>query len=103
AGAAGGLRAPVRWLQQLVTFPGAWLRACGLLLLVVLAPRRALLLATVPVYVLALQSPVHFEPRFALPLYAFSPVFEGVGWAVLLSALVPGARVVLSAGRGSGR
>ena len=103
AGAVGRLRAPVRWLQQLVTVPGAWLRATGLVLLVVLAPRRALLLSTVPLYVLAMQSPVHFEPRFGLPLYAFSPVFEGLAWAVLLGAAVLGARAVFSGGRGSGR
>ncbi len=65
--------------------------------------RRALLLATVPLYVLAMQSPVHFEPRFALPLYAFSPVFEGLAWVVVLAAVALGWRAVFSAGQRSGR
>jgi len=96
AGAAGWLRPPVRWLQQISTVPGAWLRACGLALMVLLAPRRALLLLAVPLYVLAMQSPVHFEPRFALPLHAFSPVLEGLAWAVLPCAVVAGVAAALS-------
>ena len=54
--------------------------------LLTLAPRRALLLLFVPLYVLAMQAPLHFESRFALPLYAFLPAFEGVSWALVLAA-----------------
>jgi hypothetical protein len=56
-------------------------------LLLALAPRRALLLLLVPLYVLAMQAPMHFEPRFALPFYAFLPALQGTAWALLLAML----------------
>ena len=55
-------------------------------LLGALAPRRALLLALVPAYVLLVQSPVHFEPRFALPKDAFTPALQATGLVAVLGA-----------------
>ncbi len=75
----GGLRAAQN-LSRALAGPCA---AAGLALLLVLAPRRALLLLLVPLYVLAMQAPMHFESRFALPLYALLPAFEGTTWALL--------------------
>jgi len=92
----GTIIAPARPLlhavQRLAAWPGALLRAAGLALLLVLAPRRALLLLLVPGYVLLVQSPMHFEPRFALPLEAFSPAFEAVALAFVLAAAAGAAR-----------
>lgn len=95
-----GPESPPRWLarlsaarpslaalQRLLAWPAPVLRFAGLILLLLLAPRRALFLLLVPAYVLAMQSPLHFEPRFALPLCAFAPAFEGIGWAWALATL----------------
>ena len=82
-----GLRRSVRLLQRLLCWTGALARPLGLLLLALAAPRRAAFLLILPVYVLALQAPLHFEPRFALPLYAFAPAFEAVAWVAAARAL----------------
>jgi hypothetical protein len=39
----------------------------------------------VPGYVLLVQSPMHFEARFALPKDAFTPALEAVGLVALLA------------------
>lgn len=95
-----GPESPPRWLagisairpslaavQQLLAWPAPVFRFAGLVLLLLLAPRRALFLLLVPAYVVALQAPLHFEPRFALPLHAFAPAFEAIGWAWALATL----------------
>ncbi len=79
----GGLRHAFRTAQDLTTPLAGVFAAIGLLLLLVLSPRRTLLLLAVPLYVLAMQAPMHFESRFALPLYAFLPAFESATWALL--------------------
>ncbi len=86
------LRPPLRALQRLVAWPAPVLAATGLVLLVIAAPRRALLLGLVPAYVLIAQSPMHFEPRFALPKDAFTPALVAVGLVGLVGAAVRGAR-----------
>ncbi len=83
----GPFRAPLRALQDLTVPPAGFFAAIGLALLAFLAPRRALLLLSVPLYVLAMQAPMHFESRFALPLYAFLPALESVGWTLLAVGL----------------
>jgi hypothetical protein len=77
------VRRHVRAGQQAALAWGAPFAIAGLGAALLLAPRRALLLLSVPVYVLLVQAPVHFEPRFALPLYAFFPVFEGTSCALV--------------------
>jgi hypothetical protein len=73
-------------LQRAAAWPAAALASAGLVLLGALAPRRALLLALVPAYVLLVQAPVHFEPRFALPKDAFTPALEAVALVAALGA-----------------
>jgi hypothetical protein len=82
--ALGAARPAVRVLQRVTAWPAEALAAAGLAVLCFLAPRRALLLALVPAYVLIVQSPMHFEPRFALPKDAFTPALEAVGLVALL-------------------
>jgi hypothetical protein len=89
------LRRGVRAAQDLTTSLAGLFGAGGLALLLVLAPRRALLLLLVPLYVLAMQAPMHFEPRFALPFYAFLPALQGTTWALLLATLWRTARRLL--------
>jgi hypothetical protein len=85
-------RPAVRALQRVSAWPAEVLAALGLAVLVLVAPRRALLLALVPACVLVLQSPMHFEPRFALPKDAFTPALEAVGLVALLAVAGLAAR-----------
>lgn len=86
--AASAVRPALRALQRVAVWPAAVLTALGLWVLAALSPRRALLLALVPAYVLLVQSPVHFEPRFALPKDAFTPALQATGLVVLLGAAI---------------
>jgi len=84
--ALSATRPVLRALQRAVAWQAAALTVVGLCLLGALAPRRAFLLALVPAYVLLLQSPVHFEPRFALPKDAFTPALQATGLVAVLGA-----------------
>jgi hypothetical protein len=84
--ALGAARPAVRALQRVTAWPADALAAAGVVLLALVAPRRALLLAVVPAFVVLAQSPMHFEPRFALPRDAFTPALGGVALAAGLSA-----------------
>jgi hypothetical protein len=77
-----------RALQRAERWTVLPLAATGLLALAGLAPRRALVLALVPFYVLLMQAPMHFEPRFALPKDAFTPAFAGIGLVLAGAALL---------------
>ena len=90
--ALAAARPVLRTLQRAVAWPGGALAVVGLGLLGAIAPRRALLLALVPAYVLLVQSPVHFEPRFALPKDAFTPALEATGLVAAVGATVRLAR-----------
>jgi hypothetical protein len=92
AAALSGARPALRALQRTAAWPAAALTVVGLGLLGALAPRRALLLALVPAYVLLVQSPVHFEPRFALPKDAFTPALQATGLVAVLGATIRSAR-----------
>jgi hypothetical protein len=82
----GATRPAVRVFQRLTAWPAEALALAGLAFLVLLAPRRALLLALVPAYVLVVQSPMHFEARFALPKDAFTPGLAAIGLVALVEA-----------------
>jgi hypothetical protein len=81
--ALGRSRPAVRALQRLAAWPTELLAAAGLAVLALVAPRRALVFVLVPAYVLFVQSPMHFEPRFALPKDAFTPALAAVGLLAL--------------------
>lgn len=81
-------RGKVRLLQEIATAPALPLRILGLVVLAALSCRRTLFLLLLPLCILAMQAPVHFEARYALPLYALYPLFEGAGWALLLAVAV---------------
>ncbi len=90
--ALSAARPALRALQRAAAWPAAALTVVGLGLLGALAPRRALLLALVPAFVLLVQSPVHFEPRFALPKDAFTPALQATGLVAVLGATIRSAR-----------
>jgi len=98
--ALSAARPVLRALQRAAAWPAAALTVVGLCLLGALAPRRAFLLALVPVYVLLVQSPVHFEPRFALPKDAFTPALQATGLVAVLGAAHRLARRYWSRGAG---
>ena len=83
------LRGPLRAVQDLTVPLAGGFAFTGLALLLALSPRRTLLLLSLPLYVLATQAPMHFEPRFALPLYALLPAIEGLTWAFIVSCVGP--------------
>jgi Dolichyl-phosphate-mannose-protein mannosyltransferase len=101
---AGGRAEPFRGsiglLQRVATAPALPLRILGLVALVVLSLRRTLFLLLLPLSVLIMQAPVHFEPRYAMPLYALYPLFEGVAWALLLRSGIRAVRFLRPAAAG---
>jgi hypothetical protein len=58
----------------------------GLLIVLVLAPRRALLLLGIPVYYLLVQSIMHFEFRYTLPMHYFLFVLAATVWVLIAGA-----------------
>ena len=95
--ALGAGRPALRVVQRVAAWPADALAAVGLAFLVLVAPRRALLLALVPAYVVLAQSPMHFEARFALPKDAFTPGLAAIGLVALLGAGAAARRAVRGA------
>ena len=86
--ALSAARPALRLMQRAAAWPAAGLTVAGLGLLTALAPRRALLVALVPAYVLLVQSLVHFEPRFALPKDAFAPALQATSLVAVVGATI---------------
>ena len=81
---------PLQMGLAAVTLP---LVLVGLAALLLAAPRRALFTLVVPLYQVAFQSIVHFEPRYVLPMHACLLVLVGVALALI------GGWIAESAGR----
>jgi len=88
------------WLRPLVGFTQAVVRdslsvavLAGLALLGLAAPRRSLLLASVPLAFLLLQAPLHLEFRVTLPMHAVLLLFAAGAWlmAAALARRIMGA------------
>lgn len=58
----------------------------GAAAMILLSPRRALLLGLVPAYYVLFQSIMHYEFRYILPMHYFVFVFAAVFWVLLLSS-----------------
>jgi 4-amino-4-deoxy-L-arabinose transferase-like glycosyltransferase len=91
------VRAPLRALQRTAAALGPALRLLGLAAALLLAPRRTVFLLLVPLYVLLMQAPMHYEPRFGLSLHASFPVLEGMGWATAIAVPLRRARATEAA------
>jgi 4-amino-4-deoxy-L-arabinose transferase-like glycosyltransferase len=76
------LRFVVRTTQRVLAFVTPWLALSGIASLVVVAPRRLGLLLLVPLYHVATQAPLHFEPRFVLPMHPFVLSLAAAGLTV---------------------
>jgi 4-amino-4-deoxy-L-arabinose transferase-like glycosyltransferase len=60
--------------------------------LALLCPRRLLLVLLLPLYVLITQAPLHYYPRFALPMHPFALLLAAAGLLTLLRVGVSGLR-----------
>lgn len=84
------LRPVVAFAQWLLTLATPGLTLCGFVALAILCPRRLLVLALVPLYHLLTQAPLHYIPRFVLPMHPFMLVLAAAGALAVLA----GARAV---------
>jgi hypothetical protein len=80
--ALGPTRPGARWLQRVAKETGEPFIFLGLVGLLILAPRRVLILLGVPIYYLLIQSTMHFEFRYTLPMHYFLFVFAATVWVL---------------------
>jgi hypothetical protein len=82
------LRPVVRAAQRLTKEPMTAMIFIGALLCAVLAWRRAMFVAIVPLYYFIFQSMLHTEFRYTLPMQYFLFVFAAVAWVALGAVVV---------------
>jgi hypothetical protein len=78
---ARALMAPLQTLLAVVALPLALL---GIVALSFVGPRRLLFFSLVPAYHLLTQMPLHYEPRFVLPMRPFVLGLAAVGTLAVL-------------------
>jgi hypothetical protein len=76
---AGGSRPIVALVQRALASATLPMALVGMALLAWLCPRRLALWSLVPAYHLLTQMPLHYEPRFVLPMHAFMLALAAVG------------------------
>jgi Dolichyl-phosphate-mannose-protein mannosyltransferase len=96
--ALGVLRRPTRWLQAGLRRTMLIASLAGILLVGLLAWRRALLLGAVPLYYLLVQSLFRVEFRVTLPMLALLYTFAATAWVAAGAGLVAGLRRLRSPG-----
>jgi hypothetical protein len=90
--ALGPARVLLRPLQMALTALALPLGLLGAAVVAWLAPRRAVFLLAVPAYQVALQSIVHFEFRYVLPMHACLLVFAGAALALAVGLVATAIR-----------
>jgi 4-amino-4-deoxy-L-arabinose transferase-like glycosyltransferase len=85
---AGFSRRPVAFLQGALAVSTLPLATVGLATLLLLSGRRLFFLLLVPLYHLITQAPLHYEPRYILPMHGFVLVLAAAGAAGLAVAAV---------------
>jgi hypothetical protein len=80
--ALGPARPAARSLQRAVKETSEPFILLGIAVILILAPRRLLLLAGVPLYYLIIQSTMHFEFRYTLPMHYFLFVSAAIVWVL---------------------
>jgi len=88
------LRPVVRAAQRLAKEPMTVMIFTGALLCAVLAWRRTMFIAIVPLYYFIFQSMLHTEFRYTLPMQYFLFVFAAVAWTALGAVVVRFAKRV---------
>ena len=86
------LRPVVRPLQRIAKETMQPMIFVGALLCFVMAWRRAMFIAIVPLYYFIFQSALHMEFRYTLPMQYFLFTFAAVAWAALGAAVVQFSR-----------
>lgn len=93
---AGRFAAPLRPVlgaaQRILAIATPWLALCGIGTLLIAARRRLGLLLLIPAYHVVTQAPLHFEPRFVLPMQPFVLALASVGLVAMLIECVHGVR-----------
>ena len=81
--AIGWTRPAARFLQRVAKETATPFILLGLFIVLVLAPRRALLLLGIPLYYLVVQSIMHLEFRYTLPMHYFMFVLAATVWILI--------------------
>jgi len=85
--AVGWARPAARLLQRVAKETAEPFIFLGLAFVLILAPRRAVLLMGVPVYYLLVQSTMHLEFRYTLPMHYFLFVLAATVWVLIGTGL----------------
>ena len=91
------LRPVIRALQRVTKETMLVFIILGAMLLFAVSWRRALFIATVPLYYFLLQSVMHTEFRYTLPMQYFVFVFASVVWVILFRMALKGLRRIIIA------
>jgi len=86
------VRPAARFFQRIAKETSEPFIFLGFGLLMTLAPRRALILFAVPAYFLIVQSTMHLEFRYTLPMHYFLFIFAAAVWVLIGSAMWSVAR-----------
>jgi len=81
--AIGWARPAARLLQRIAKETATPFIFLGLFIVSVLAPRRALFLLGIPLYYLLVQSMMHLEFRYTLPMHYFLFVLAAIVWVLI--------------------
>jgi hypothetical protein len=98
-------RRPVRAVQRIAKETLLLFIAAGIIMASIVSRRAAVLMLVVPGYYLLVQSLLHTEFRYTLPMQYFLFFFAAATWCLLAALLVSGLRVlsVRFGGRGPAR
>jgi len=90
------LRPPARLLQRSAKETSLVFIVIGLLVVLVLSPRRAIFILLVPFYYFLFQAALHTEFRYTLPLHHFMFVFSAVVWVLIGHAVWRAAKRLIN-------
>jgi len=76
-------RPAARLLQRVAKETATPFIFLGLFIVLVLAPRRSLMLLGIPIYYILVQSMLHFEFRYTLPMHYFLFVLAATVWVLI--------------------
>jgi Dolichyl-phosphate-mannose-protein mannosyltransferase len=93
------LRLPVRAIQRAAKETMLATILIGVLAFFAAGWRRALFLSIVPIYYLMVQSTMHTEFRYTLPMHYFLFIFAAIAWVMMGSGLWQLAKQVAAPGR----
>jgi len=90
------LRRPVKSLERLTKETTLVFVVLGAIITFVISRRRWLLLFIVPAYYFLIQSPIHNEFRYVMPMHYFFAAFAGVTWCLITHGARSGLTTLLT-------